>query len=121
MVNGEKLPYEEYILDRNKMVLLSDHDMQIVAQSIDERIERVKAERKISYEAAKHLILNEYKIMRAANMLPEHYIVEDDPEYFDKLLEFSAKGIRNVSTLSAAEYDRRKAFTIIYMENGDVI
>jgi hypothetical protein len=121
MIDGVKLPYEEYILDRSKMVLLKNKEMQLIAKTIDARIEQSKTEKGISYEAAKCLLLDEYKKMRDENMLPRYYIVENDPEYFDKLLSYSVQGIRNISILTADEYDRRMAFTINYMENGDVI
>lgn len=121
MINGEKLPYEEYILDLHKMVQLNEQEQRMVAISVNNRIERICAEQKLTYEEAKNCVLNQYKKMRDENMLPRAYVIEDAPDYMEKLMAYSLQGIRNVTILTAEEYDRRNAYTIAYMATGEVI
>lgn len=121
MINGEKLPYEEYVLDVRKMALLNTNEQAVVANLINKKIEKIKIEKNISYDAAKCILLEKYKRMRDENMLPKYYIVQTDPAYFEKLYHFSEMGIRDVAVLTEEEFDRRTSFTLNYIDSGEVI
>lgn len=121
MIKGEKLPYEEYVLDMRKLVQLSEEEQKIVATSIEKRVDALKKEKDISREAAKQMLLKEYKRVREENLLPKRYLVDTDPEFFEKMLRYTAQGISDIPVLSEAEFDRRKAFTLDYLKNAEMI
>lgn len=121
MIRGEKLPYEEYVLDIRKLVQLSKEEQKTVAAVMEQKADALRKEKNISHEAARQMLLKEYRRVREENMLPKRYLVDTDPEFFEKMLLLAAQGVRGIPVLTEAEYDRRKGFTLDYMKNAEVI
>lgn len=121
MIDGVKLPVEEYALNYYKMALLSD-DMRLkVALKISEKRDVIAKEQGLSDEDAYELLLKRYKQMKREQFLPVHYVIEDDPDMFSKIIRYGQQGISDVSVLSKEEYDKRNAFMMTYMLRDDVM
>lgn len=121
MIDGVKLPVEEYALDYYKMALLPD-DMRLkVALKISEKRDVIAKEDGLSDEEAYKLLLNRYRQMKRDQFLPAHYVVEDDPDMFSKVIRYGQQGISDVEVLSKEDYDTRNAFMMTYMLRDDVM
>lgn len=59
--------------------------------------------------------------IREENLLPERYLVETDPECFEKMLLYADQGVRNIPVFSEEEFNRRKEFTLDYLKNERMI
>lgn len=121
MIDGIKLPVEEYALDVHKMAQLSDEMRLKAALKIREKCESIAKERGLSDEEAYEVLLNRYRQMKRDQFLPEHYVVEDEQDMFWKVIQYGQQGISDVTVLSNEEYDKRNAFMMMYMLRDDVM